>query len=487
MNFDSLMLSDSLLKAVKSAGYTTPSPIQARAIPEILAGRDIFGCAQTGTGKTAAFALPIMQMLESRGSYPKPLRFRALILTPTRELAEQIDDNIAIYGKYLHLSHCKIYGGVSQNPQIKALSIGVDILVATPGRLLDLWKQKKLEFGGVEFLVLDEADRMLDMGFIPDIRKIVAQLPKNRQSLLFSATLSDEIRELAASIVTNPESITVSPESPTVEKIDQSVAYLESQSKTELLADILKKRQAADPDSLALVFCRTKHGANKLAKKLNARGLTAAAIHGNKSQSARKTALENFRTRKLRTLVATDIAARGIDVKDMSLVVNFDLPEEPETYVHRIGRTARAEASGQAVSFCTPDDVALLSQIRRYIKKDIPVYSENPYAIEPPKPVGNFRPQRRGGASRQHGGQGGSRGNGGRGNGSRGNDRRGGASKSGGNPRGNRQTSRHSQESSRAKQGGADSKRGASAERKPSPASSKAKGFFGFMKFGRKG
>lgn len=481
MNFDSLMLSDSLLKAVKSAGYTTPSPIQARAIPEILAGRDIFGCAQTGTGKTAAFALPIMQMLESRGSYPKPLRFRALILTPTRELAEQIDDNIAIYGKYLHLSHCKIYGGVSQNPQIKALSIGVDILVATPGRLLDLWKQKKLEFGGVEFLVLDEADRMLDMGFIPDIRKIVAQLPKKRQSLLFSATLSDEIRELAASIVTNPESITVSPESPTVEKIDQSVAYLEPQSKTDLLADILKKRQAADPDSLALVFCRTKHGANKLAKKLNARGLTAAAIHGNKSQSARKTALENFRTRKLRTLVATDIAARGIDVKDMSLVVNFDLPEEPETYVHRIGRTARAEASGQALSFCTPDDVALLSQIRRYIKKDIPVYSENPYAIEPPKPVGNFRQQRRGGASRQRGGQGGSRGNGGRGN------ARGGASKSGGNHRSGWQTSRPDGQASRAKQGGADSKRGASAERKPSPASSKAKGFFGFMKFGRKG
>lgn len=383
--FESLNLSEPILRAVRAAGYETPSPIQALAVPKILEGRDVFGCAQTGTGKTAAFALPIMQMLEAGGAYPEPKRFRALILAPTRELAEQIDDNIAVYGKHLHLSHCKAYGGVSQNPQIKALSAGVDILVATPGRLLDLWSQKKLEFGGVEYLVLDEADRMLDMGFIPDIRKIVAQLPVRRQSLLFSATLSGEIRELASAIVKNSVNISVSPDSPTVEKIDQYVAFLERQSKTELLADILKRRAADDPKSLALVFCRTKHGANKLAKKLNSRGIGAAAIHGNKSQSARRRALESFKERKIGALVATDIAARGIDVKDMSLVVNFDLPEEPETYVHRIGRTARAEASGMAVSFCAPDDGDLFAQILRYIKRDIPEFPENPYRVEPPK------------------------------------------------------------------------------------------------------
>lgn len=487
-SFEALNLSEQILKAVKAAGYETPSPIQARAIPEILVGRDIFGCAQTGTGKTAAFALPIMQMLEKSGTYPRPKCFRALILTPTRELAEQIDDNIAVYGKTLHLSHCKVYGGVSQNPQIKSLSIGVDILVATPGRLLDLWKQKKLDFSGVEYLVLDEADRMLDMGFIPDIRKIVAQLPKDRQSMLFSATLSDEIRALASAIVNDPVSISVSPESPTVEKIDQSVAYLEPQSKAELLEEILKKRQESESDSLALIFCRTKHGANKLAKKLISHGIGSAAIHGNKSQSARKSALESFKSRKIRTLVATDIAARGIDVKDMSLVINFDLPEEAETYVHRIGRTARAEASGQAISFCTPDDGVLLRQIHRYIKREIPEFEDNPYKVEMPKSARPFESSRgqsrRGGASRSRGNGGGS-GRGGRSGNSDSRNRNGerGEKRTGGYGRKDGENGR----SKRRGNGGGFREGRAEAKKSDSPASSKSKGFFGFMKFGRKG
>lgn len=472
--FESLNLSEPILRAVRAAGYETPSPIQALAVPKILEGRDVFGCAQTGTGKTAAFALPIMQMLEEGGAYPKPGRFRALILTPTRELAEQIDDNIAFYGRHLHLSHCKVYGGVSQNPQIRALAEGVDILVATPGRLLDLWRQKKLEFGGVEYLVLDEADRMLDMGFIPDIRRIVAQLPERRQSLLFSATLSGEVRELASSIVKNPANISVSPDSPTVEKIDQSVAFVEQQGKAELLADILKRRSAEDPRSLALVFCRTKHGANKLSKKLNSRGIGAAAIHGNKSQSARRTALESFKARKIGVLVATDIAARGIDVKDMSLVVNFDLPEEPETYVHRIGRTARAEASGMAVSFCTPDDGGLLSQILRYIKRDIPEFLENPCRAEPPKlpHSGNSRGSgaRRGGVSRAGGRSG------------RGGRREGGNSRPTKGSGGSRNAGASGKSESRknsAERGGPAKK---SAPEKPGRG-----GIFGFMGFGRGG
>ena len=382
MTFDSLGLSKNILKAVNSAGYDAPSPIQAQAIPEILNGRDIFGCAQTGTGKTAAFALPIMQMLDERGNFPRAKQFRALILTPTRELAEQISDNIAIYGKFLQISHCKVYGGVSQNPQIKMLLHGIDILVATPGRLLDLFKQKHLEFDGVEYLVLDEADRMLDMGFLPDIKKIISKLPQNRQSLLFSATLSDEIKTLASDIVKDPINISVSPESPTVDKIRQSVAQLSADDKLMFLEYILKERIADDENARALIFCRTKHGANKLAKKLNARKIGAAPIHGNKSQSARKTALTNFKEYKIRALVATDIAARGIDIKDMPLVINYDLPEEPETYVHRIGRTARAEASGEAISLITHEDTRLLRQIERFTKKLIPEYENNPYRVE---------------------------------------------------------------------------------------------------------
>lgn len=379
VSFEDLHLSEDILNAVKSAGYEKPSPIQAQAIPAILEGRDIFGCAQTGTGKTAAFALPIMQKLESGGHYPKPKQFRALILAPTRELAEQISSNIAVYGKALKLSHCKVYGGVSQNPQVKALAAGQDIVIATPGRLLDLFKQKKLSFEGVEYLVLDEADRMLDMGFLPDIRKICSQLPAKRQSLLFSATLSPEIQLLAQSIVVNPQKIMISPDKPTVDKIAQRVCFVESENKLNLLEHILREHMQDDDDAIALIFTRTKHGTNKLAKKLSSMGIEADAIHGNKSQSARQGALNRFKQRESRVLVATDIAARGIDVKDMTLVINYDMPEEAETYVHRIGRTARAEKNGEAVSFCSPQEVSLLRAVEKFIKKSLHLSLDNPF------------------------------------------------------------------------------------------------------------
>ena len=374
-------LCDDLLKAVSAMGYKHPSPIQTRAIPAILSGRDIFGCAQTGTGKTAAFALPIMQKLESEGKFPKPSQFRALILTPTRELAEQIGANISMFGKHLNLSYCKAYGGVSEKPQVKMLSQGVDILVATPGRLLDLFSRKKLSFDGVEFLVLDEADRMLDMGFIPDIRRICAQLPSKRQSLLFSATMGDEIEKLARTIVINPLKITISPDSPTVEKIDQRVATIESVDKYNFLIELLQPK-AEDKNFLALVFCRTKHGASKLAKRLSKEGIPADSIHGDKSQSARQKALGKFKDRTITVLVATDIAARGIDVKNMDMVVNYDLPEDPETYVHRIGRTARAEASGAAVSICTRDNVQEFSAIEKFAKINIPILKDTQFFSE---------------------------------------------------------------------------------------------------------
>ncbi len=389
--FKKLGLSEKMLRAVESAGYEKPSPIQVRAIPVALSGRDIFGCAQTGTGKTAAFALPIMQMLDEKGYYPQAKSFRALILTPTRELAEQIASNISLFGKGMGLSICKAYGGVSLNPQIRMLSGGVDILVATPGRLLDLYAQNKLDFGRVEYLVLDEADRMLDMGFIKDIRKICASLPKKRQSMLFSATLSTEIELLAKNIVHNPEKISVSPDKPTVEKIAQKIAFLSLEDKFALLEEILKERIVKEEDLLTLIFCRTKYGANKLAKRLTRIGLEAEAIHGNKSQSARQNALNRFKNRQTQILVATDIAARGIDVKDMSLVVNYDLPEEAETYVHRIGRTARAEADGEAISFCTADDANLLRAIEKFIKKQIPPMKENPYHNEQAKQTAGSR------------------------------------------------------------------------------------------------
>ncbi len=381
INFSDLGLSDNILRAVREANYQKPSPIQQQAIPAILKGRDIFGCAQTGTGKTAAFVLPIMQKLENSGFFPKPLEFRALILTPTRELAEQIGANVSIYGKHLNLAYCKAYGGVSLKPQVRALSVGVDILVATPGRLLDLFNQKKLSFDGVEYLVLDEADRMLDMGFLPDIRKICSHLPNKRQSLLFSATMSEEIEKLARSIVVNPLKISISPDKPTVEKIDQKVAMLESTNKYNFLLELLSPH-ATDKNFLALIFCRTKHGASKLAKRLSKDGISADAIHGDKSQTARQRALSKFKDHTIRALVATDIAARGIDVKNMNMVVNYDLPDEVETYVHRIGRTARAEASGEAVSLCTRDNTQEFSAIEKFIKQDIALFTNTQYHSE---------------------------------------------------------------------------------------------------------
>lgn len=378
-SFKQMGLAPEILKALDACGYEKPSPIQARAIPEILAGRDIFGCAQTGTGKTAAFILPIIQKLSEGMKYVESGEFRALVLVPTRELAEQVASNAAAYAKFTGLKSCKIYGGVSQTQQVLALEKGPDILIATPGRLLDLFSQKKLSFRGVEFLVLDEADRMLDMGFIHDIRRICAQLPGDRQSLLFSATLSPEVEGLASSIVRNPERISITPESPAVEKIEQKVFFVSSPDKISLLKYVIEDKLKREPDSLALVFCRTKHGANKVANRLSSKTFNAGVIHGNKSQSSRKNALQRFKERESRVLVATDIAARGIDVKNMSLVINYDLPDEPETYVHRIGRTARAEAEGEAVSFCCEEEAGLLRAIERYIRRDIPHADDNPF------------------------------------------------------------------------------------------------------------
>ena len=378
-NFKDLGLAGEILKGVELAGYIKPTPVQQRAIPEILAGRDIFGCAQTGTGKTAAFMLPIIQKIYDTFGFVESGQFRALILAPTRELAEQIAENAAKYAKFTEIKISKIYGGVSQNRQIAELEKGVDILVATPGRLLDLFRQKKLSFAGVEFLVLDEADRMLDMGFINDIRSICARLPGDRISMLFSATLSREVEALASSIVRSPERISISPESPAVEKIGQQVCFVEPENKIPLLKHIIEAKFAAEPDAIALVFCRTKRGANKVANRLAGKAFNACAIHGNKSQSSRRNALERFKSRESRVLVATDIAARGIDVKNMPLVINYELPEEAETYVHRIGRTARAEASGQAVSLCSSNEVPLLRAIERLMRRQIPLAPENPF------------------------------------------------------------------------------------------------------------
>lgn len=387
MTFHELNLIKPLLRAVDEIGYTTPSPIQAKAIPPVLQGRDLLGCAQTGTGKTAAFALPILQNLMAR----RPARscIRALILTPTRELALQIGESFSDYGKYITLRHTVIFGGVGQQPQVDALKKGVDILVACPGRLNDLIGQGLIDLSGVEVFVLDEADRMLDMGFVHDVKKVIAKLPKKRQNLLFSATMPKEIEELAGSILHDPATVKVDPVSSTVERIDQRLYYVEKKQKIELLAWLLK-----DPEiQNALVFSRTKHGADRIARLLGKAGITAAAIHGNKSQSARVAALEGFKAGKTRVLVATDIAARGIDINELSHVFNYDLPEVPETYVHRIGRTARAGADGVAISFCAAEEREYLAGIEKLNRKKIPLVGEHPFmdgvpaapAPEPPR------------------------------------------------------------------------------------------------------
>lgn len=377
--FADLNLIPELLRALELAGYNHPTEIQMRAIPPALAGSDMLACAQTGTGKTAAFALPILQKLQANLKFVESGEFRALILAPTRELVEQICENARAYAKFLDLKCAKIYGGVSQNQQIRALEEGIDLLVATPGRLLDIFRQKKLSFKAVEYFVLDEADRMLDMGFIRDIRQICRELPSDRQSLLFSATLSGEVQALASFAVKEPVKISANPESPTVEKISQRLFFVAKEDKIPLLKEIISKKFENSPEAIALVFCRTKHGANRLARQLAAAEFSARVIHANKSQSARRRALQEFKDRVCRVLIATDIAARGIDVKAMPLVVNFDLPEEPETYIHRIGRTARAEAEGEAVSLCSEVEVPLVRAIERLIRRDIPRAEKSAY------------------------------------------------------------------------------------------------------------
>ncbi|HNQ60883.1 MAG TPA: DEAD/DEAH box helicase [Bacteroidia bacterium] len=386
MSFDKLDLIDPIRNALKTEGYTTPTPIQAQTIPIILEHKDLLGCAQTGTGKTAAFAIPILQLLheQNTGTTSKKI-IKALILTPTRELALQIGESFTAYGKNLPLRNRVIFGGVPQKSQTDALRAGVDILVATPGRLLDLMNQKFVHLNDIKFFVLDEADRMLDMGFIHDVKKIIQKLPIKRQTLFFSATMPPEIVKLANTILTKPVKVEVTPVSSTANTIQQAVYFVDKTNKKPLLNFILKN----DKVTSVLVFTRTKHGADRVAKDLKKAGIEAEAIHGNKSQNARQRALNNFKDRKTRVLVATDIAARGIDIDDLSHVINYELPNIPETYVHRIGRTGRAGASGIALSFCDVEEQDYLKDIRKLISRDIPVVEDHPYPMQvftsPPK------------------------------------------------------------------------------------------------------
>jgi len=367
MHFSTLGLSEPLLKAVAESGYDTPTPIQQQAIPAILAGKDVMAAAQTGTGKTAGFTLPILELL-SKGRSAQRNQARVLILTPTRELAAQVGESVATYGKYLPLRSAVVFGGVKINPQMLKLRSGVDVLVATPGRLLDLYNQNAVKFSQLEILVLDEADRMLDMGFINDIRKILRILPTKRQNLLFSATFSEEIRNLAKGLVNNPEEISVSPRNATAPTVEQWICPVDKSKKPALLAHLITQNNWQQ----VLVFTRTKHGANKLTQYLESKGISAAAIHGNKSQGARTKALAEFKSGLMRVLVATDIAARGLDIDQLPQVVNIDLPNVSESYVHRIGRTGRAGASGQAISLVSADEFQELSDIERLIKHLLP-------------------------------------------------------------------------------------------------------------------
>jgi ATP-dependent RNA helicase RhlE len=447
LSFQHLNLIEPLLRALNDEGYTTPTPIQEQAIPILLERKDLLGCAQTGTGKTAAFALPLLQLMCEDAANPSdsthrggPRPVRALILTPTRELAIQIDESFAAYGRHTGLRHTVIFGGVPQNPQVQALRQGVDILVATPGRLLDLCDQKLLNLKDIRYFVLDEADRMLDMGFIHDVRKIIAKLPAKRHSLFFSATMPPEIQKLSGSILVNPSKVEVTPVSSTADTIRQSIYFVDKKDKRSLLLHVLKGSEIPT----ALVFTRTKHGADKVAQGLARAGIRAEAIHGNKSQNARQRALENFKSRQTRILVATDIAARGIDIDELTHVINFEMPNVPETYVHRIGRTGRAGASGTALSFCDLDEKEFLRDIQKLISRQIPVVEDHPHVlyggISTDAPVvsassngngqsgrnnggrGNNDGQRRngqqqGGMRRDNRGNGNSGGNGGRGNG----------------------------------------------------------------------
>lgn len=367
MTFENLNLIEPILKALQNEGYTNPTPIQQQAIPIVLSGKDILGCAQTGTGKTAAFGIPILQRM-TQANYSGRKVVRALVLTPTRELAIQIDDSFKTYGKHTPIRSTVIYGGVGQQAQVDAIKRGVDILVATPGRLLDLMNQGYIDLHTIEYFVLDEADRMLDMGFIHDVNKVIAKLPKKRQSLFFSATMPPPIVKLAAAILHQPAKVEVTPVSSTAERINQEVYFVSKEKKRDLLIEVLSDENI----ERALVFTRTKYGADKVAKMLTKVGIRSQAIHGDKSQTARQTALSNFKAKKTRVLVATDIAARGIDIDDLTHVINFEIPNIPESYVHRIGRTGRAGADGKAIAFCDAEEKTYLKDIQKLIGRTIP-------------------------------------------------------------------------------------------------------------------
>ena len=402
VNFAGLGVAEPILRALAQENYTTPTPIQARAIPALLAGRDLLGIAQTGTGKTAAFGLPLLQRLSVGHVPPRPKEAKALILAPTRELAVQIDQSLRTYGCFLNLKRAVILGGVSQNSQINAMKNGVDIVVATPGRLLDLVQQRQIRLDAVQVLIIDEADRMFDMGFIRDVRKIVSHLPKDRQSMLFSATMPDDVVKLVGDVLRAPERIEVAPQSKTADRVEQKLYYVPMQQKRQLLSELMKDVSL----NRVIVFTRTKHGANRVAEHLSKTGVAAEAIHGNKSQNARQRALELFKTGKARVLVATDIAARGIDIDHITHVINFELPNEPESYVHRIGRTARAGGTGIAISFCDSSERAYLRDIERIIRMKIDLVAHDLPELTPEqlKAAEERRPPH--GRSHNHGGHG---------------------------------------------------------------------------------
>ena len=389
MNFESLNIIEPILKSLKEEGYTIPTPIQVQAIPIVMQGTDLIGCAQTGTGKTAAFAVPILQILSKNKTFDRKKKIRSLIVTPTRELAIQIEESFKAYGRYTGLTCTVVFGGVNQNPQTNALRNGVDILIATPGRLLDLMNQGFISLKDIEIFVLDEADRMLDMGFIHDVRRLISALPQKRQSLFFSATMPPEIVKLAGTIVYKPVKIEVTPSASTVDIVNQYVYFIDRGNKNLLLLELLKDEKI----KTALVFTRTKFGADKVVRILKKKNITAEAIHGNKAQNARQKALSGFKAQTTRVLVATDIAARGIDVDDLEYVINFEIPNISETYVHRIGRTGRAGAKGTAISFCDAEEKEYLRDIEKLITKKIQVVDNHPFPLIDNNPVKNTRQQ----------------------------------------------------------------------------------------------
>jgi len=389
MHFESLNIIEPILKSLKEEGYTIPTPIQVQAIPIILQGTDLIGCAQTGTGKTAAFAVPILQLLSRNKSFDRKKKIRSLIVTPTRELAIQIDESFKAYGRHTGLTCTVVFGGVNQHSQTNALRNGVDILVATPGRLLDLMNQGFISLKAIEIFVLDEADRMLDMGFIHDVKKIIAALPQKRQSLFFSATMPPEIVRLAGSIVYKPVKVEVTPSASTVDIVNQFVYFIDRGNKNSLLLELLKDEKI----KTALVFTRTKYGADKVVRVLKKKNISAEAIHGNKAQNARQKALSGFKAQTTRVLVATDIAARGIDVDDLEYVINYEIPNISETYVHRIGRTGRAGANGTAISFCDAEEKEYLKDIEKLITKKIQVVNDHPFPLIDNNPVKTTRQQ----------------------------------------------------------------------------------------------